>query len=73
MLHQAIVDREEQGGSLLPSGLAEKLVRRIGRTSAKTEPVTVTVLMSDIRSYSAIAGPPTRPSWPGSSIPTVPR
>ncbi len=57
MLHQAIVDREEQGETLsrlLPGGLAEKLWRErpdIGQT----ERVTVTVLMSDIRSYSAIA------------------
>jgi class 3 adenylate cyclase/ActR/RegA family two-component response regulator len=57
MLHQAIVDREEQGETLsrlLPGGLAEKLWRErpdIG----ETERVVVTVLMSDIRSYSAIA------------------
>ena len=57
MLHQAIVDREEQGETLsrlLPGGLAEKLrdgKRRIG----ETETVVVTVLMSDIRSYSTIA------------------
>jgi adenylate cyclase len=57
LLHQAIVDREEQGETLsrlLPGGLAEKLRlehRRIG----ETERVTVTVLMSDIRSYSTIA------------------
>jgi adenylate cyclase len=57
MLHQAIVDREEQGETLsrlLPGGLAEKLrdgKQRIG----ETETVVVTVLMSDIRSYSTIA------------------
>jgi adenylate cyclase len=57
MLHQAIVDREEQGETLsrlLPGGLAEKLrdgTQRIG----ETETVVVTVLMSDIRSYSTIA------------------
>ena len=57
MLHQAIVDREEQGETLsrlLPGGLAEKLrgqAQRIG----ETERVEVTVLMSDIRSYSTIA------------------
>jgi adenylate cyclase len=57
LLHQAIVDREEQGETLsrlLPGGLAEKLrggSQRIG----ETERVTVTVLMSDIRSYSTIA------------------
>jgi adenylate cyclase len=56
-LHQAIVDGKEQGETLsrlLPSGLAEKLrgsQLRIG----ETERVTVTVLMSDIRSYSTIA------------------
>ncbi|HWF15167.1 MAG TPA: adenylate/guanylate cyclase domain-containing protein [Acidimicrobiales bacterium] len=57
LLHQAIVDREEQGETLsrlLPGGLAEKL-RRDGRRIGETERVTVTVLMSDIRSYSSIA------------------
>jgi adenylate cyclase len=57
LLHQAIVDREEQGETLsrlLPSGLAEKL-RRESRPIGETERVTVTVLMSDIRSYSTIA------------------
>jgi adenylate cyclase len=57
MLHQAIVDREEQGETLsrlLPGGLAEKL-RRDRRDIGETERVLVTVLMSDIRSYSAIA------------------
>ncbi len=57
LLHQCIVDREEQGESLsrlLPGGLAEKL-RRDGREIGKTEVVEVTVLMSDIRSYSTIA------------------
>ena len=51
------MDREEQGESLsrlLPGGLAEKL-RRDGRDIGKTEVVEVTVLMSDIRSYSTIA------------------
>jgi len=57
LLHQAIVDREEQGETLsrlLPGGLAEKLLggaQRIG----ETERVVVIVLMSDIRSYSTIA------------------
>jgi class 3 adenylate cyclase/DNA-binding NarL/FixJ family response regulator len=57
LLHQAIVDREEQGETLsrlLPGGLAEKLrdgKQRIG----ETETLMVTVLMSDIRSYSTIA------------------
>jgi adenylate cyclase len=57
LLHQAIVDREEQGETLsrlLPSGLAEKL-RQESRPIGETERVTVTVLMSDIRSYSSIA------------------
>jgi adenylate cyclase len=57
MLHQAIVDREEQGESLsrlLPSGLATKL-RQEHREIGETERVEVTVLMSDIRSYSTIA------------------
>ena len=56
-LHKAIVDREEQGETLsrlLPGGLAEKL-RRDGRQIGETERVVVTVLMSDIRSYSTIA------------------
>jgi adenylate cyclase len=57
LLHQAIVDREEQGETLsrlLPSGLAEKL-RQESRPIGETERVIVTVLMSDIRSYSTIA------------------
>ena len=57
MLHQAIVDREEQGETLsrlLPGGLAEKL-RLEHREIGETERVIVTVLMSDIRSYSTIA------------------
>ncbi|HEY8677314.1 MAG TPA: adenylate/guanylate cyclase domain-containing protein [Candidatus Dormibacteraeota bacterium] len=57
MLHQAIVDREEQGESLsrlLPTGIAEKL-RREGRRIGETETLTVTVVMSDIRGYSTIA------------------
>jgi adenylate cyclase len=57
LLHKAIVDREEQGETLsrlLPGGLTEKL-RRDGRRIGETERVEVTVLMSDIRSYSTIA------------------
>ena len=57
MLHQAIVDREEQGETLsrlLPGGLAEKL-RLEGRKIGESEELEVTVLMSDIRSYSSIA------------------
>ncbi|HVE93951.1 MAG TPA: adenylate/guanylate cyclase domain-containing protein [Acidimicrobiales bacterium] len=57
LLHDAIVDREEQGESLsrlLPGGLAEK-VRREGRRIGETENLHVTVLMSDIRGYTSIA------------------
>src|SRR2546428_119942 len=57
MLHQAIVDREEQGESLsrlLPTGIADKL-RREGRRIGESETLMVTVLMSDIRGYSTIA------------------
>jgi class 3 adenylate cyclase/DNA-binding NarL/FixJ family response regulator len=57
LLHQAIVDREEQGETLsrlLPGGLAEKL-RGGHQRLGETERVVVTVLMSDIRSYSTIA------------------
>ena len=56
-LHQAIVDREEQGESLsrlLPGGVAD-LLRRQGRQVGETEELEVTVLMSDIRGYSTIA------------------
>src|SRR5215472_7724272 len=58
LLHQAIVDREEQGETLsrlLPSGLASKLRSASDLRIGETERVTVTVLMSDIRSYSTIA------------------
>src|SRR6266516_584644 len=57
ILQQAIVDREEPGETLsrlLPGGLAEKL-RQERREIGETERVIVTVLMSDIRSYSTIA------------------
>jgi adenylate cyclase len=57
LLQKAIVDREEQGESLsrlLPGGVAEKL-RREGRRIGETERLDVTVLMSDVRGYSAIA------------------
>ncbi|MBW3618673.1 MAG: response regulator [Actinobacteria bacterium] len=57
MLHRAIIDREEQGESLsrlLPAGLAEKLHAE-GRRPGESEELVVTVLMSDIRSYSTIA------------------
>jgi class 3 adenylate cyclase/ActR/RegA family two-component response regulator len=56
-LHRAIVDREEQGETLsrlLPGGIAEKL-RKEGRRIGETERLNVTVIMSDIRSYSSIA------------------
>ena len=57
LLHEAIVDREEQGETLsrlLPGGVAEKL-RREGRHIGESEELVVTVLMADIRGYSAIA------------------
>jgi class 3 adenylate cyclase/ActR/RegA family two-component response regulator len=57
MLHQAIVDREEQGETLsrlLPTGVAAKL-QRDGAHVGETEELVVTVLMSDIRGYSSIA------------------
>lgn len=57
MLHEAIVRREEQGEKLsrfLPGGLAERL-RRDGGREGMGDKVTVTVLMSDIRGYSAIS------------------
>jgi class 3 adenylate cyclase/DNA-binding NarL/FixJ family response regulator len=56
-LHQAIVDREEQGerlSRLLPGGIADRL-RRDGRSLGLTERLVVTVLISDVRGYSAIA------------------
>jgi class 3 adenylate cyclase/DNA-binding NarL/FixJ family response regulator len=57
MLHTAILQREEQGETLsrmLPSGLAEKL--RSDRSAAqRTERHIVTVLMSDVRGYTALA------------------
>ena len=57
LLHQAIVDREEQGETLsrlLPGGVAEMLLDE-GRRLGETEEIVVTVLMSDIRGYSTIA------------------
>jgi class 3 adenylate cyclase/ActR/RegA family two-component response regulator len=56
-LHQAIMEREEQGetlGRLLPGGVAEKL-REEGREIGQTEELEVTVLMSDIRGFTTIA------------------
>ncbi|MGI8426782.1 MAG: adenylate/guanylate cyclase domain-containing protein [Actinomycetota bacterium] len=57
VLHQALVEREEIGENLsrlLPGGIAEKL-RTQGRRIGETEMLNVTVLMSDVRGYSAIA------------------
>jgi class 3 adenylate cyclase/ActR/RegA family two-component response regulator len=57
MLHEAIVNREEQGETLsrlLPGGVAEML-RDEGRGAGEARELVVTVLMSDIRSYSTIA------------------
>ena len=56
-LHDAILQREEQGETLsrlLPGGLAEKLRSDRGAVE-RTERLTVTVLMSDVRGYSGIA------------------
>jgi DNA-binding NarL/FixJ family response regulator len=53
MLQSAIVDREEQGETLsrfLPGGLAEKL-RQDGGAVDRTERLTGTDLMSDVRGY----------------------
>ena len=57
MLHQAIIDREERGESLsrlLPGGVADMVQQGGGRLGETTE-LVVTVLMADIRGYSAIA------------------
>ena len=57
MLHDAIVTREEEGEALrrfLPGGVAERL-REEGRRVGETETLAVTVLMSDVRGYCAIA------------------
>jgi adenylate cyclase len=56
-LHQAIIDREEQGASLsrlLPGGVAD-LLRAQGRRVGESDDLEVSVLMSDIRSYTTIA------------------
>src|SRR5439155_6299300 len=53
LLHQAIVEREEQGEALsrfLPGGIAERL-RREGARIGETAKLVVTVLMSDVRGY----------------------
>ncbi len=72
LLQAAIVDREEQGETLsrlLPGGLAQKL--RDDRGAAeRTERLEVTVLMSDVRGYSAIAETTDPRCWPASSTPT---
>jgi len=57
MLHQAIVNREEQGETLsrlLPGGVAELVLSEAGGIG-QTSDLEVTVLMSDIRGYSSIA------------------
>ncbi len=57
MLHEAIVNREEQGETLsrlLPGGVADML-RSQGREAGETKQLVVSVLMSDIRGYSTIA------------------
>jgi len=57
LLQKAILDREEQGETLsrlLPGGLAEKLRTDRGAID-RTDRLTVTVLMSDVRGYSGIA------------------
>jgi adenylate cyclase len=56
-LHQAIVEREEQGETLsrlLPTGVA-KTLREEGLSIGETERLDVTVVMSDIRGYTSIA------------------
>jgi len=56
-LHQAIVNREEQGemlSRLLPGGIADRL-RQGDRSLGLTERLVVTVLISDVRGYSTIA------------------
>jgi class 3 adenylate cyclase/FixJ family two-component response regulator len=57
LLHRVIVERDEQGETLnrlLPKSVVEKL-RRDGRPVGESEKLVVTVLMSDIRGYSAIS------------------
>jgi class 3 adenylate cyclase/DNA-binding NarL/FixJ family response regulator len=56
-LHQAIVDREEQGAMLsrlLPGGIADRLRQR-GHATREIQRLLVTILISDVRGYSAIA------------------
>jgi class 3 adenylate cyclase/ActR/RegA family two-component response regulator len=57
LLQKAIVDRKEQGESLsrlLPGGIAAQIIEG-GHRPGETEELVVTVLMSDIRSYTTIA------------------
>jgi adenylate cyclase len=57
LLHEAIVNGQEQGESLsrlLPGGVADML-REQGRKPGETDELDVSVLMSDIRGYSTIA------------------
>jgi class 3 adenylate cyclase/FixJ family two-component response regulator len=57
MLHQAIVNREEQGETLsrlLPGGVAELMLSEGGEIG-NTVDLVVSVVMSDIRGYSSIA------------------
>jgi class 3 adenylate cyclase len=56
-LQQAIVTREEQGETLsrmLPGGIADRL-KSDPAAFGRTERLTVTVLMSDVRGYTGIA------------------
>ena len=56
-LHQAIVDREEQGerlSRLLPGGIADRL-RQDGHRLGEPQRLVVTVLISDVRGYTTIA------------------
>ena len=65
-LHQAIIDREEQGEALarlLPGGLTEKL-REEGHHIGRTELLEVTVLMSDVRVTQASPKQPTQAVLP---------
>jgi adenylate cyclase len=60
MLHEAIVNREEQGETLsrlLPGGVADMLRNQGGKAgeAGETKELVVSVLMSDIRGYSTIA------------------
>jgi DNA-binding NarL/FixJ family response regulator len=57
LLHQAIVERKEQGerlSRLLPGAIVDELARR-GQRPGEAERVVVTVLMSDIRGFTTIA------------------